>query len=98
MKGFAEGYYRNLTNKNIKFFGIIGKFSYYLLLLFSPGRMWFHTVVSLLILLPSPLVLGVIWIFFFSIPSSVILMSLPPQYLYTPMLSEPEADVETTVI
>lgn len=66
MKGFAEGYYKNLTNKNIKFFGIIGKFSYYLLLLFSPGRMWFHTVVSLLILLPSPLVLGVIWIFFFN--------------------------------
>lgn len=34
----------------------------------------------------------------FLIPPSVIFTSLSPQYLHVPMLSEPEADIEATVI
>lgn len=99
MKGFTEVYYKNLTKINTKFFESIGKFSYYLLLLLvlSPGWMWFHSVVSLSIVLLSLLVLGVILIVFL-IPSSVIFTSLPVQYLHTPTLSEPEADTEARVI
>lgn len=99
MKGFTEVYYKNLTKINTTFFESIGKFSYYLLLLLvlSPGWMWFHSVVFLSIVLLSPLVLGIIWVVFL-IPSSVIFISLPTQYLHTPMLSEPEADTEAGVI